>query len=320
VPPPVYRAQASFIEPIFTEDNVIEAATRLLKNLVKDLARKASGIRLLQLLLFRVDGHVLSLNLGLAAPSRDARHIAQLIGLRLYRLGNFGFESVAVHVLVAEPVVERQPLLGMGESTPPDALPRLIDKLQQRLGTGAVRQLIPEQSHIPERAMRNASPSPLMGQDGADGGPAKRRNSSATRIKSGASSDPSPHGREGSAAHPRRRKKASSASNGEKAEWAEMPLAPRPLLMLPKPEAIEVVALIPEGPPRQFRWRGILHQVTATQGPERITPEWWRRTDEAERDYYLAEDRDGRRFWLYRAGLYSRGNATPQWFMHGVFA
>ena len=94
---------------------------------------------------------------------------------------------------------------------------------------------------------------------------------------------------------------------------------PRPLLMLPRPEAAEVVALIPEGPPRQFRWRGVLHQVAEAQGPERIAPEWWRRTAEETRDYYVVEDTAGRRFWLYRAGLYDRGDATPQWFVHGVF-
>jgi len=96
--------------------------------------------------------------------------------------------------------------------------------------------------------------------------------------------------------------------------------APRPLLMLPCPEAAEVVALIPEGPPRQFRWRGVLYQVAEAQGPERITPEWWRRTAERTRDYYVVEDTGGRRFWLYRAGLYDRDAVTPQWFVHGVFA
>ena len=95
--------------------------------------------------------------------------------------------------------------------------------------------------------------------------------------------------------------------------------APRPLLLLPRPEAAEVVALIPEGPPRQFRWRGVLHQVAEAQGPERIAPEWWRRTGEATRDYYVVEDAVGRRFWLYRAGLYGRDDATPHWFVHGVF-
>jgi protein ImuB len=31
------------------------------------------------------------------------------------------------------------------------------------------------------------------------------------------------------------------------------------------------------------------------------------------------EDTTGRRFWLFRAGLYDRETDTPQWFVHGVF-
>jgi protein ImuB len=95
---------------------------------------------------------------------------------------------------------------------------------------------------------------------------------------------------------------------------------------LPQPEAAEVVALIPEGPPRQFRWRGVVHHVAQAQGPERLAPEWWRRAGsedgnygEAERDYYLVEDTAGRRFWLFRCGLYGRSDVTPRWFMHGTF-
>ena len=112
--------------------------------------------------------------------------------------------------------------------------------------------------------------------------------------------------------------------------------------MLPSPEAAEVVALIPEGPPRQFRWRGVRHQIVHAEGPERIAPEWWRletgsapsllplvgssaaearglTPSPAERDYYTVEDSAGRRFWLYRAGHYDQGEAPPQWFIHGVF-
>ncbi len=82
-----------------------------------------------------------------------------------------------------------------------------------------------------------------------------------------------------------------------------------------------MLALIPEGPPRQFRWRGVLHQVAQAQGPERIGPEWWRRDSGGpERDYYAVEDESGRRFWLYRAGRYGADDVTPQWFVHGVFA
>jgi protein ImuB len=340
VSPPVYRSQALFAEPIFSKEHVLEAATRLLKPLAKDLVRKAVGARLLRLLLFRVDGGVLSLDLGLAAPSRDVRHIVQLIGLRLYRLGgefeaDFGFEAAAVHVLVAERLAERQSLLGMGEECiAPDGLARLIDRLQQRLGPGAVHQLIPYQSHIPERAVRSAPPSPRASPTfqrtpsvrGEDRG--ERQEQAQAQVSSRGLSPGSRVRRAPSDIVLAKLDRAEIADGwipgikpGMTVAWEvpKAPSAPRPLLLLPQPEAIEVVALIPEGPPRQFRWRGVLHQVAATQGPERIAPEWWHRTGEVERDYYLAEDREGRRFWLYRAGLYGRGDAAPQWFMHGVF-
>src|SRR5262249_29759519 len=100
---------------------------------------------------------------------------------------------------------------------------------------------------------------------------------------------------------------------------ANAPTATRPLLLLPHPEPADVMALIPDGPPRRFHWRGIMHQVAEADGPERIAPEWWRRTGEAARDYYVVEDTEGHRFWLYREGLYGH-DAAPHWFVHGVFA
>lgn len=38
------------------------------------------------------------------------------------------------------------------------------------------------------------------------------------------------------------------------------------------------------------------------------------------RDYYLVEDGEGHRFWLYREGLYGRETAAARWFVHGLFA
>ncbi|HUH11299.1 MAG TPA: hypothetical protein VLZ73_12180, partial [Brevundimonas sp.] len=34
---------------------------------------------------------------------------------------------------------------------------------------------------------------------------------------------------------------------------------------------------------------------------------------------YRVEDRDGRRFWLFRQGLYGE-TPEPRWFIHGLFA
>ena len=34
----------------------------------------------------------------------------------------------------------------------------------------------------------------------------------------------------------------------------------------------------------------------------------------------IGEDDEGRRFWLFREGLYARETAKPRWFVHGLFA
>jgi protein ImuB len=96
----------------------------------------------------------------------------------------------------------------------------------------------------------------------------------------------------------------------------------RPLRLFARPEPVEVLMVeVPEGPPKQFRWRRVTHKVAFAEGPERIAMEWWRtQSPMPTRDYFRIEDQDGRRFWLYRDGLYARETTHPRWFMHGVFA
>jgi protein ImuB len=93
----------------------------------------------------------------------------------------------------------------------------------------------------------------------------------------------------------------------------------RPLTLLARAQPIEAMAEVPDGPPMRFRWRRIVREVSRAEGPERITPHWLRASDARTRDYYRVEDTNGRRYWLYREGLYG-GVSAPRWFMHGLFA
>lgn len=125
------------------------------------------------------------------------------------------------------------------------------------------------------------------------------------------------------ASHIPERAETSAFAEGPAPAWPPHDDAkPRPLVLLPKAERLEgVTALVPDGPPRRFLWRGEPHDVAHAQGPERIANEWWRdREARPTRDYYLVEDENGRRFWLYREGLFGRESADPDWFMHGLFA
>ncbi len=92
---------------------------------------------------------------------------------------------------------------------------------------------------------------------------------------------------------------------------------PRPLLLLPKPEPVEVVAEIPDGPPARLTWRKVSRRIAAADGPERIACEWWKE-DRPTRDYFHVEDESHRRYWLFREGLYGE-SVTPRWFLHGLF-
>ena len=103
-------------------------------------------------------------------------------------------------------------------------------------------------------------------------------------------------------------------------EPGEPPL--RPIYLFDPPQRIEaVMAEIPDGPPRRFRWRRTMHDVARAEGPERIAGEWWCRRDGQApiRDYYRIEDRRGRRYWIFRHGLYEETD-RPDWYVHGLFA
>lgn len=93
----------------------------------------------------------------------------------------------------------------------------------------------------------------------------------------------------------------------------------RPLTLFARAQPVEVLAETPDGPPLRFRWRRVLHDVARAEGPERIAPNWLRAPRARARDYYRVEDREGRRFWLYREGFYGEGE-PPRWFVHGLFA
>lgn len=97
--------------------------------------------------------------------------------------------------------------------------------------------------------------------------------------------------------------------------------AGRPHRLLDRPEAIAVIYATPAGLPRRFVWRRKVHDVARAEGPERIAPEWWRERSTARlRDYYRVEDREGRRYWIFREGLHDDGRGgAPVWYLHGLF-
>jgi protein ImuB len=157
-PPPVYRSLRQLLEPIVTQEAIVTVATQLMQELAPSLERDGAGARTLRLTLFRVDGEVRTIEIGLTAPTRSPAHVARLIGLELERIvesidAGFGFETVELAVTGHERLLPRQTVLQPAdEAGNAESLAALIDRLRQRLGGRRVCRLVPLESHLPERA------------------------------------------------------------------------------------------------------------------------------------------------------------------------
>ncbi len=274
------RARLAFAEPIATQDDIAAAVRHLLADLCRRLAEVRRGARRLDLVLYRADGTCAGAAIGTSRPVRDAGHLERLFAEKLEGLDpGFGIEVMALAAPVADSLEAQQADLATGGAAAEEGLARLIDRLGNRLGAANVARLVPQASHIPEKACREE-----------------------TAL---ASSAPPP------------------AAAGQD-DFCPSP--PRPLHLLAWPEPVDVMAPVPDHPPLMFRWHGRPHRVVRADGPERIAPEWWlaeepldpEAAERATRDYYRVEDADGRRFWLYRQGLY-RADGAPRWYLHGVF-
>ena len=115
---------------------------------------------------------------------------------------------------------------------------------------------------------------------------------------------------------------AQYANTPKKASWEKIRRpkeAPRrPLRLFAKPEPVSLLTAMPGE--AHLRWRRVQRAIVQCEGPERITMEWWRHQETPPtRDYFRAEDSEGRRYWLYRSGL-ERDAVIPQWFLQGTFA
>ena len=302
---PDFCAERRFASPVQTFQAIESTLCKLADDLVVLLERQAKGARRIELELHRVDGDVRRVRVGASRPLNEARAIVRLFAERLASPdeeaidAGYGVDLMRLACLAAEPLAPSQAELERAhEAERARALAELLDRLSARLGARAVTRRELVEAHLPEQA-EAAAPATL--------GEARKRGEGALLPRS-----PSRDGRLSTpyAGEGGRRSRPDEGLEGAPA---------RPLRLFARPEPIEALAEVPDGPPLRFRWRRVLHDVAAIEGPERIAAPWWRRDGAPTRDYFRAEDSQGRRFWLYREGLWGRETARAKWFMHGVF-
>jgi protein ImuB len=303
-PPSSFMAHRALMEPVINHEGLEAVLRGLVHALTVDLDAKGQGAIRLILKLFKADGGRAQIPVGLSAPSHDAKHILRLLLPKLDTLdAGFGIDAMTLEARETASVVMHQN--GFMEDDQSTTLAELNDRVLNREDRG-LSSLQAVASHLPERAEREAKgPHQPFGQ-------LLQRKSDLVLGR------PRRSNTEGGAA-------ASRFSPGEAARRAdEVPFShsPRPFLIFETPEPARVIASVPDGPPMRLTWRRVTRKLVRSQGPERIAPEWWHlKTGERPRDYYHVEDEQGRRYWLYRDGLYGEDDGDPpKWFVHGLSA
>ena len=280
------RFERRFAEPVTHQTVVAATLAELLREAGQVMAERDQGGRRFAIELHRSDGVVHTLAIATSAPTRDPALVLRLFAERIGALADpldpgFGYDMMVLAVPLAEPLAAVQIVADGTGSTAID-------------GEAAVAELIDR----------------LSTRLGADA--VRRLVPQNTHIPEQAQ-----------LALP-------AAHNAPPVQWpAERGDGPplRPLFLFDPPQGIHtVMSEVPDGPPLRFVWRRKQHHVRLFEGPERIAGEWWRRKDGElagkgglTRDYYRVEDVRGRRFWIFRHGLYGE-KSDPGWYLHGLFA
>jgi protein ImuB len=316
-----FYAERRFAEPLGLIDDVLMTAQDLAIRLSGDLERAGLGAQEFHLFLYRVDHKVTSLAVRAGRATRDPAHIARLFAHRAERLGaeydaGFGIDMIRLAAALTSPLETAQSAIFASPDGAAD-LDRLYDRMASRLGAETMQRLKLVNTHIPERAVRLESviaptaddplappavalPRPLrllprpepievMMAEVPDGPPRAmvwRRVRYVFRKARGPERIAAEWWREAGAPPVTRKiagdegeKNRDGAAKGEPPVQEAAPTAPP--ISIPAPAIFDADAMT--------------------------------------RDYFVVEDDGGRRFWLFRQGLYAPG-ASPGWFLHGFFA
>ena len=279
-PEPALVVRHCVMDPILTHEGIEAILTLLAQTLSARLADAGHGALRVELKLYRTDASRAVVPAGLSRPSRDPRHLIGLIAPRLPEV-DLGF--------------------GVDAATLEALTTAPLDYRQTELD-GAPPAGGIELAALADRIANRPDGATLA---------------SFRLVESHL---------------PERAERFAAPGFGEA---PQTPLPPqdgppgtvpaRPLVLFDHPEEASVIAAVPDGPPMRFTWRRLSRRVVRADGPERISPEWWTLPPGAHlprpRDYYAVEDEEGRRYWLFREGLYGEGaQASPRWYVHGLFA
>ena len=156
-PLPDYIVEKRFAEPVATEDVISRTLSKLAQTLVAAMNKQGKGARRLEASFFRTDGAVRAIAVDTGLPVTKSAIMDRLFRERLDALRDpldpgFGFDLIRLSASRTEIVVQQQRDLDANVHDN-DELSALIDRIAARIGGRRVVVHLPQDTHIPERAV-----------------------------------------------------------------------------------------------------------------------------------------------------------------------
>ncbi|MGB7329338.1 MAG: DNA polymerase Y family protein [Rubripirellula sp.] len=338
-----FRAESEHVEALSLEYPTTDAAIladRIERLTIKVRAGLATHQRGALRMECRLDLSIhppLTLDVGLFAPSADAKHLS---GLLIHRLEQTRLPSdvdrITLSATLTGPLRTVQTSLFNSVTDTDDSrhsadsgslpshsllsgssISRLIDSLSGRLGRSAVVDVKICRDPLPESTYKT---SPLAGNQHS--GSRRTNNSYARRFKRQVS---------------RHRQPAISQNlNSQNLNPLPTDAMRRPVALLSSPSMLLIAfGNVPfacdtqsGSLPDRLRVHGVTHRIVRAWGPERIETGWWKGPS-INRDYYRVETDRNQWWWIFRQTVPGEpGKANPKqchqptyrWMLHGYFA
>ena len=156
-PLPDYIVEKRFAEPIATDGAIAMTLAGLARTLIATMEKQGKGARRLEARFFRTDGAVRVIAVETGRPVTRGEIVDRLFRERLDALADpldpgFGFDLVRLSASRTELVVQEQRDLD-AHVQDNDEIAALIDRIAARLGRDRVVVHLPQDTHIPERAV-----------------------------------------------------------------------------------------------------------------------------------------------------------------------
>ncbi|MDO8632730.1 MAG: DNA polymerase Y family protein [Phycisphaerales bacterium] len=275
------EATRNFDGAVTSLEAILITARELLFTLVLRLEERGCGARTLDVVLQRMSAEPSRISISLTYPSRDIRHLWTLLRPKIERTNlGYGVESVSLHAS------------RLGKLSPQQLCFGHVEPGSESQGDEA------DWGELLDRLMDRLGPRAVCAMTVSEthvpeeAFPLRAWSQTQGRV-------------------PRRGNHDVAGNVGD---------VDRPSQLFEVPEPVQVVSLVPEGPPSWLRWRGRDCAVHCASGPERLALPWWEAqrgtspSPNIARDYYEVEDDQGRLLWVFR------DRATNGWFVHGLWA